>query len=85
MPELARFYGIVIRMFHREHGPPHLHALYGEYEITVEIQSGAVAGRFPPVALGLVQEWVAQHRTELLHCWALARAGEQLPRIAPLE
>ena len=40
MPELARFLGIVIGMFYREHGVPHIHAVYGEHEISVEIETG---------------------------------------------
>ncbi len=45
MPELSRFLGIVIFMYYREHGPAHFHAEYGEYEITVEIESGLVTGK----------------------------------------
>ncbi|MFA6130515.1 MAG: DUF4160 domain-containing protein [Candidatus Omnitrophota bacterium] len=85
MPEISRFYGIVIRMFHRKHAPPHLHAHCGDDEITVEIISGVAHGRFPPTAMRLVQSWLALHQDELLRCWRLAREGKRLPRIAPLE
>jgi hypothetical protein len=51
MPELARFLGIVIGMFFREHGVPHFHAVYGEHEISVEIETGSIHGEFPPRAL----------------------------------
>ncbi len=47
MPELSRFLGIVIGIFPREHPPAHFHAVYGEYQITVEIKSGVVRGDFP--------------------------------------
>ena len=47
MPEISRFLGIVIRMFYRDHAPPHFHAEYGDYEITLEIETGVVEGRFP--------------------------------------
>lgn len=47
VPELCRFLGIVIGMFYREHGPAHFHAVYGEFDITVEIESGIVNGKFP--------------------------------------
>lgn len=47
MPEISRFLGILIYMYYREHAPPHFHAEYGEFEITVEIESGVVSGRFP--------------------------------------
>lgn len=85
MPELSRFLGIVIGMFYREHGRPHFHAVYGEYEVTVEIETGVVTGRFPRRAVGLVLEWAALHRDELLKNWELAREKQPLRRIAPLE
>jgi hypothetical protein len=47
MPEISRFLGIVIAMYYREHGPPHFHAIYGDFEVTVEIESGRVNGILP--------------------------------------
>ena len=85
MPEISRFLGIVIGMFYREHGPPHFHAVYGEYEVTVEIETGVVAGRFPTRALALMVEWHGLHKGELLENWYLARQGRPLKKIAPLE
>ena len=85
MPEISRFLGIVIGMFYREHGVPHFHAVYGEHEISVEVESAAVHGSFPPRALRLVLEWLALHKAELLENWEWAREGKALNRIAPLE
>ena len=85
MPELSRFLGIVIAMYYRDHGPAHFHAIYGDFEITVEIESGRINGDFPKRALTHVFEWRALHRTELLEAWELARASRPLPRIDPLE
>jgi hypothetical protein len=85
MPEISRFLGIVIGMFYSEHGVPHFHAVYGEHEISVEIETGRVHGSFPARALGLVLEWSRMHRQELLDDWERARAGQPLRRIAPLE
>ena len=85
MPELARFLGIVIGMFYREHGVPHFHAVYGEHEISVEVESGAIHGQFPPRALKLVVEWKDLHKPELIDNWRLAKQGQPLKRIAPLE
>ena len=85
MPELSRFLGIVIAMYYRDHGPPHFHAIYREFEATVEIESGRVNGQLPRRALAHVQEWRELHRAELLRAWELARASEPLPRIEPLE
>ncbi len=85
MPELSRFLGIVIGMFHREHGPPHFHANYGEYEITVNILTGVVSGRFPRRALRHVLEWYELHQRELLENWDLAQQRLPLNKIPPLE
>ena len=85
MPELSRFLGIVIGMFYREHGVPHFHAVYGEHEISVEIETTTIHGDFPPRALKLVLEWTNLHKSELLENWQLARQGQPLKRIAPLE
>ncbi|MDE3001395.1 MAG: DUF4160 domain-containing protein [Gemmatimonadota bacterium] len=85
MPEISRFLGIVIGMFHREHGPPHFHAAYGEYQITVDIRTGAVTGQFPRRALSHVLEWYELHRRELMENWELAEQRLPLNKIPPLE
>ena len=66
MPEISRFLGIVIGMFYSEHGVAHIHAVYAEHEISVEIESGAIHGEFPLRALRLVLEWADLHRQELI-------------------
>ena len=85
MPEISRFLGIVIGMFYNEHGAAHFHAVYGEHEISVEVESGVFHGDFPQRALRHVLEWAAFHKQELLDNWELARQGRPLNRIAPLE
>ena len=85
MPEISRFLGIVIRMYYRDHPPPHFHAEYAEHEITVEIDSGMVDGRFPRRALSAVLDWYALHHDELLANWNLARHEQPLRPIDPLE
>ena len=86
MPEISRFYGIVIKMFFDDHNPPHFHAIYGEYEALININSFAVfAGKLPPRALGLVIEWATQHQEELLDNWGMAKVQESLSRIEPLK
>jgi len=85
MPEISRFPGITIIMYYRDHAPPHFRAIYGEFEMTVAIEGGAVTGNFPARAAALVQEWRRLHRAELLNAWSLARAGRPLARIDPLE
>jgi len=85
MPEITRFLGIVIGMFYRDHAPAHFHAVYGEYEITVDIETGVVRGEFPRRALRHVLEWYEDHKQELLEDWRLAGKRQPLKRIAPLE
>ena len=85
MPELSRFLGIVIGMFYREHGVAHFHAVYGEHEISVEVETGRVHGQCSPRALKLVLEWGELHKSELVANWELAKQGQPLNRIAPLE
>jgi hypothetical protein len=85
VPELSRFYGIVVRMYFDDHPPPHFHAEYGSFQAVVAIDSLAViAGELPPRALGLVTEWAALHRDELRRAWSRAVALDPPGKIAPL-
>jgi len=72
-------------MFYREHGPPHFHASYGDFDVQVSIMDGLVNGKFPARALPLVLEWRALHKDELLENWDLARQSRPLKTISPLE
>lgn len=86
MPELSRFFGIVVKMFWDEHNPPHFHAFYSGDEVLIDIRSLSIfAGRLAPRALGLVIEWATLHQQELLRAWERAQRQESLERIAPLE
>jgi len=86
LPEVSRFYGVVIRMFFREHGPPHFHAEYSGQQAVVGIDSLTVLrGRLPPRALGIVKEWASLHQTELRAAWDRARRQEAPGKIDPLE
>ena len=85
MPELSRFYGIVIKMFYNDHAPPHFHAEYGGSQMLVDLNTLAViAGKLTPRATGLVMEWAAQHQAELQNAWSQARSMQPLDRIDPL-
>ena len=86
MPEICRFYGIVIGMFYDEHRPPHFHVRYGSHEALLHINELVVAkGSLPPRTLGLVVEWAAKHRAELLRNWEAIETGRPIRKIAPLE
>ncbi len=70
MPIVSIFFGIVIRMYHREHGPPHFHAMYQGFEALILIADGTVlAGSLPRKALRIVQDWAEAHRAELMANW----------------
>ncbi len=86
MPEISRFFGIIVRMFYQDHAPPHFHAVYGEIEAQIGINPIQVLhGRLPKRALSMVLEWTALHQRELLEDWTLA-SQEFPPRsIEPLE
>lgn len=85
MPEISRFYGIVIKMFFADHNPPHFHAQYAEHEVLIEIETLAViSGNLPGRALGLVAEWTSLHQDELLELWQRAKSLEPLHKIDPL-
>jgi len=85
MPEISRFFGVVIRMFYNDHARPHFHAEYAGNLLTVEIDGDGIRGRFPPHRLALLFEWRDLHRDELLANWDRLRTGEPVVPIAPLE
>lgn len=86
MPEISRFFGIVIKMYFDEHPPPHFHAEYGEQEALIDIHTLAIiSGQLSPRALGLVIEWAALHQAELRETWERARNMQSLGKIAPLK
>ena len=82
MPVIARFYGVVIKMYFRqsEHNPPHIHAIYGEYIGAIDIRtSDMLEGDLPKRALKMVQEWVSQHERELMNMWETQEFTELPP------
>ena len=84
MPEITRFYGIIIKMFFKpkEHEPSHIHALYGEYMGEINILTGEmIAGDLPCKALELVREWLADHKDELQKMWA----EQKIEKLPPLK
>jgi hypothetical protein len=86
MPEISRFFGIIIAMFWDEHNPPHFHARYEQFKAAIDINSLKVLeGRLPPRVLGLVVEWASQHKKELMINWEKARDDKPLKKIEPLQ
>ena len=83
MPEIARFYGIIIKMFFKpkEHDPAHIHALYNEYVGVFDIHTYEMTeGDMPLRAQQLVKEWMAMHKEELLNMWQ----SQRIVKLSPL-
>ena len=86
MPEICRFFGIIISMNYQDHAPPHFHVRYGDQKALVAIDPLLVIeGRLSPRVLGLVIEWAALHQMELLDNWKLTYDQQKPKRIEPLK
>jgi len=86
VPVISVFFGIVIRMFYREHGVPHFHAEYQGQQATFtfdgQVLAGAIRSR---TALRLIEEWANSRRSELVANWDRVRVGAPLEKIEPLD
>ncbi|HWF43205.1 MAG TPA: DUF4160 domain-containing protein [Candidatus Kapabacteria bacterium] len=86
MPEISRFFGIVISMYFRDHSPPHFHAAYGEYTAQVTIEDlRVIHGELPRRVKSLVLEWANDHRDELMKTWNAIRDRIPYNKIEPLQ
>lgn len=87
MPEISRFFGIIITMYADDHNPPHLHARHGEYNARFEIESGdLMEGDFPKKQLRLIQAWIELHRDELIENWKESQKDNpEINKIDPLK
>ncbi len=84
MPTLARFYGIVIRIYFlgSEHNPPHVHAIYSENEASFDISTGRIIdGTMPSRVAEMVKEWIFLNRVELLDMWET----QEFKKLGPFE
>jgi hypothetical protein len=86
MPEISRFFGIVISMYYKEHAPAHFHAKYAGQRAAFSIQDlQIIEGSLPRRAVSLVLEWAFQHREELTENWRRVEQREELLKIDPLD
>lgn len=85
MPEICRFYGIIIKMYFNEHNPPHFHIEYQDYEAIVNIETGEVTGNISRRALKLVYDWLDQNKDALLENWRRIEDRKPLHKIKPLD
>ena len=86
MPIISSFFGIIVRMYYKEHEPAHFHAEHqgqdGKFEFSGKMIAGNVQSK---TALRLIREWAVLHRAELEANWARTKTGQPLDKIAPLE
>ena len=86
MPEITRFFGIIIRMYFDDHPPPHFHAIYGRQEAQVGIDPIVILqGKLPRRAESMIIEWAALHQRELVGNWERLQGNQPANRIPPLE
>ena len=86
MPEISRFFGVLITINYNDHPPPHFHVRYGRKKALVSIEDATILkGQIPPRVLGFVVEWATLHREELEENWDRARQQVPLEAIEPLE
>jgi hypothetical protein len=84
MPEISRFYGLIIKMYFKgsEHNPPHVHVLYGEYMGAINIKTQKLMeGDLPAKALAMAKEWTAKYKSKLLNIWET----QKIQKLPPLE
>jgi len=82
MPEITRFYGIIIKLFFSDHPPPHFHVVYGEYNALFDIGTlEIIEGDLPNRAQKMVVEWATRYQAELMAMWT----KQQSHKLPPLE
>ncbi len=86
MPEISRFFGIIITMYYNDHLPPHFHVRYNRQKALISINTlEIIAGELTSRVAKLVTEWATLHQTELMENWELALNSQPLSKIIPLE
>ena len=86
MPILSVFFGIIVRMWHDDHPPPHFHAIYGEFDAQIAIDTlEVVRGSLPRRVQVLVIEWAMAHRPALRENWRRAERHDSLLQVVPLD
>lgn len=85
MPIICRFFGVIVRMFYDDHNPPHIHVEYQDQKATLDFRGNILRGGLESkTALKLIREWVDLHTQELLEDWELAKSGQKIKEIDPL-
>jgi hypothetical protein len=86
VPEISRFFGIIVRMYYNDHAPPHVHAEFQGETVLLDFRGNILRGDIGSrTALRLAREWIDAHGLELEEDWNLARVGSGLRPIEPLK
>jgi len=85
MPELSRFFGIIVSLYWRDHTPPHIHFTYSNFECSISVIDRVVNGTAPAKVIAKVNKWIDLHEDEILALWEKAQRGEKLNKIEPLQ
>ena len=86
MPEISRFFGIIVRMFFEDHNPPHIHVEYQDNKAVFDLRGNVMKGDLSSrTATKPVREWIDLHIDELAQDWELAQRGRDVNKISPLE
>ncbi|MBI5031191.1 MAG: DUF4160 domain-containing protein [Chloroflexi bacterium] len=86
MPEISRFFGLIISMYHDDHLPPHFHVKYAEHRAQIHIETmEIIEGKVPNRVLASTLEWAALHRAERRANWERAQADLPPMKIEPLD
>jgi hypothetical protein len=85
VPELSRFFGIIVRMYYDDHNPPHVHVEHQGEKVLLDFHGNVLRGEWKSrTALKLAREWIDLHVGELEQNWAFVRAGRETKKIEPL-
>ena len=84
MPAISMFYGIIIRMFFKDHNAPHFHASYQGHLATFDFDGNLLEGDMPAKQKKMIEVWCFLHKDELIANWELAQEDDDLFRIDPL-
>ncbi|MDR2910939.1 MAG: DUF4160 domain-containing protein [Bacteroidales bacterium] len=85
MPEISRFFGIIISLYLKDHNPPHIHFSYGEYQCKISVIDRIVDGQAPAKVVAMVNKWLDLREHEVLALWDKVQKGEPASKIEPLK
>ena len=83
MPEVSRFFGIIIAMYYDEHNPPHFHAEYRGHRASYLFDGAVDAGKPPPPQHKIVSGWARDHTSELEQAWEACRKHQNPGKVEP--